>query len=567
MKLKPILHKISSREWMITGIILFAAFVLRSVHIFNVPPGVSNDEVGYFYNAYSIAKTGTDIYGRSWPLMFHIGGWPFMPVPVYILSFVYRFLEPTAFVSRLPNIMFGTLGIFVLMSIVQIVFRNTRLSLVTGAVLAVSPWHMHFSRTGYDGPIAIFFYLVGLLIGSWSVIRGRSIVWMALPWVLAIASHRASSVLAFPVLVVFTLFHWSKFSSKRRYFIEIILVTVIAIASWFLLMRANLAIGGTRSFTQEVSLFDVPVMEKEIIEEIKQSDAPLWVARIFNNKLTYTFRKIRENYLHVFSPQFLFTSGEGDGIYSIWWRGQLYIFDIPMILFGFTYLAVLSYSGAWYIALLILLAPIPAAISSGIYSMRAFLLSYLLPVLIAAGILWWSDAAHRRSRLTGRIMVLVIGLGYMAVVSSYLYQYHFRYPTYGADRWFKADKDLAAIIAVEAHRYTETIVAPAGLDVVLQYAYHNNIHPRIIQEAIAQEKKDEIRLPGGIRFVQACPYGNRPVETFLTSTMIAIVRDSCLETSKPTETIYAPKSMRIFWKIYRGDSMPSNVTAKDARVR
>lgn len=538
---------------MIFWTILLVAFALRTINISYVPPGVTNDEIGYFYNAYSIAKTGEDIYGKSWPLMFHIGGWPFMPVPVYILSFIYRFLEPTSFVSRLPNIVFGTLGIFVLMSLVQVLFKNIRLSLITGAVLAVSPWHIHFSRTGYDGPVAIFFYLVGLLIGSWCIIRGRSIVWMAIPWVLAIASHRASSVLAIPILGVFTLYHWLRFHAKRKYFVEIIVVIAISIFSWLLLMRANTALGGTRSFTQEVSLFDVPMMEKEIIEEIKQSDAPLWVARIFNNKLTYTLRKLRENYLHVFSPQFLFTSGEGDGIYSLWWRGQLYIFELPLLLFGFLYLAALSYAGAWYIAFLILLAPLPAAISSGIYSMRAFLLSYLLPVVIAGGILWWYDAARRWSLLLGRFTLTVIVLGYISVVSSYLYQYHFRYPTYGADRWFKADKDLAAIVIVEANRYKETLVAPAGADVVLQYAYHNKIHPRIIQEAIAQEKDEEISLPGGIHFVRSCPYGNRPVETFLTSTMIAIVRDSCLETSKPTETIYAPKSMRIFWKIYRGD--------------
>lgn len=567
MKLKSTLYRISLQQWIIIGTILLVAFALRVINIFYVPPGVTNDEIGYFYNAYSIAKTGEDIYRRAWPLMFHIGGWPFMPVPVYILSFIYRFLEPTAFVSRLPNIVFGTLGIFVLMSLVQLLFKNTRLSLITGAVLAVSPWHMHFSRTGYDGPVAIFFYLVGLLIGSWCVIRGRSILWMTLPWVLAIASHRASSVLAVPTLGVFTFFHWSRFCSKRKYFIEIVVVISIAIVSWLLLIRAYTAVGSTRPFTQEVSIFDVQTMEKEIIGEIQQSDAPLWVARIFNNKLTYTLRKLRENYLHVFSPQFLFTSGEADGIYSLWWRGQLYIFELPLLLFGFSYLAALSYAGAWYIAFLILLAPLPAAVSSGIYSMRAFLLSYLLPVVIAAGILWWHDAARRRSLRMGRFMLVVIGLGYISVVSSYLYQYHFRYPTYGADRWFKSDKDLAAIVIVEANRYKETLIAPAGVDVVLQYAYHNKIPPRIIQEAIAKENEEEIRLPGGIRFVRSCPYGNRPVETFLTPAMIVIVRDSCLESSKPTETIYAPKSMRIFWKIYRGDSLPGNITTRDTRTR
>lgn len=567
MKLKPILQRISLRQWVIFWTILLAAFVLRSVNISNVPPGVTNDEVGYFYNAYSIARTGTDIYGRAWPLIFHIGGWPFMPVPVYILSFIYRFLEPTAFISRLPNIVFGTLGIFVLMSLVQLWFKNTRLSLITGAVLAVSPWHIHFSRTGYDGPIAVFFYLVGLLIGSWCIIRGRSIVWMVIPWVLAIASHRASSVLAIPILVVFTLYHWSKFRAKWRFFIEMIVIITISTISWLLLMQAYKDLGSTRPFTQEVSIFDLQTMEKEIIGEIQQSDAPLWVARIFNNKFTYTLRKLRENYLHVFSPQFLFTSGEGDGIYSLWWRGQLYIFELPFLLFGFLYLAALSYSSAWYIAFLILLAPLPAAISSGIYSMRAFLLSYLLPVVIASGILWWYETTRRRSLWMGRFILVVIGLGYISVVSSYLYQYHFRYPTYGADRWFKADKDLAAIVIVEANRYKDILIAPAGVDVVLQYAYHNKIHPRIIQDAIAQEKDEEIRLPGGIRFVRSCPYGNRPIETFLASTMIAIVRDSCLETSKPTETIYAPKSMRIFWKIYRGDLLPGNITIKDTSIR
>lgn len=534
------------------GIVGIAAF-LRLVNMPHVPPGVTNDEVGYFYNAYSIAKTGADIYRRPWPLLFHVAGWPFMPVPVYLLSLIYHVVEPGAVSSRLPNIVLGVAGIVVLMAMVQTLFRRRSLSLLSGAVLAVSPWHIHFSRTGYDGSIAVFFYLFGLLIGSWSVARGRSIAWMAFPWVLAIASHRASSVLAVPLLLTFLGFHWRQFFSKRTLFIEMTVIIVITVATELLFVRSYKTLGSARLFTREVSIFDVQTMEKEILGEIQQSDAPVWLARLFTNKATYTLRKLRENYLPVFSPQFLFTSGEADGIYSLWWRGQMYIFELPLILFGFSHLTTVSRASAWYLAFLILVAPLPAAISSGIYSMRAFLLSYLLPVVTAAGILWWHDACRARSLWMGRFAVIVVAVGYSLVVSSYLYQYHFRYPTYGAERWFKAEKDLALFVHAQSSRYEETLIAPAGVDVVLQYAYYTKIDPRIIQEALVRARDDEIRLPGGIRFIRFCAYGNRAVETFLTPTMLYITRDSCQQESDPTEILFAPKSVRVFWKVFRGD--------------
>ena len=44
-------------------LIVLLGFSLRVVALDKVPPAMTHDELGYVYNAYSIAKTGEDVNG------------------------------------------------------------------------------------------------------------------------------------------------------------------------------------------------------------------------------------------------------------------------------------------------------------------------------------------------------------------------------------------------------------------------------------------------------------------------------------------------------------------------
>src|SRR3989344_6142247 len=49
--------------------LIIISLLLRVYKLGEIPPGVTNDEIGYIYNAYSIVRTGKNIYGEQFPLI------------------------------------------------------------------------------------------------------------------------------------------------------------------------------------------------------------------------------------------------------------------------------------------------------------------------------------------------------------------------------------------------------------------------------------------------------------------------------------------------------------------
>jgi uncharacterized membrane protein len=80
--------------------------------------------------------------------------------PLYF--FVLRTLPTdTEFLLRLPSVVFGILGILVMMVITQELYKQTHLSLLVGAWLAVNPFHVFISRTARH--YALIFFIAALI--------------------------------------------------------------------------------------------------------------------------------------------------------------------------------------------------------------------------------------------------------------------------------------------------------------------------------------------------------------------------------------------------------------------
>jgi len=327
------------------------------------------------------------------------------------------------------------------------------------------------------------------------------------------------------------------------------LIILVIISSLYILKTSYERIGNNFHYASEVSLFNTKKMETEVREEIYQSDAPIWISRIFNNKLTYILRVLRENYLHVFSPQFLFTSGEADGVYSLWWRGQMYIIEFPFILVGLLYLSKLSKRSTVFVVTSILISPLPAALSSSIYSMRSFYMVFFLPIIVAGGILYIGNKIKSSSPHLQLFYISFISILFCSVVLSYLYQYHFRYPTYAAEHWFWAEKKLSQYLWNEKDKYNLIAISNGTITTLLHYSFYNSIDPRLVQETIRNEQDGVLTL-GNIHFIRTCYAVD--MSTFITPSMLYITKDTCKHNQEPTSSINLPKSIRSIWKIYDG---------------
>ncbi len=74
------------KRHLVLFLILLLAIVLRFWQLGDVPYGVTHDEMGYIYNAYSISQTGKNVFSESFPFLtwMNMQGWPFLPLPIYL---------------------------------------------------------------------------------------------------------------------------------------------------------------------------------------------------------------------------------------------------------------------------------------------------------------------------------------------------------------------------------------------------------------------------------------------------------------------------------------------------
>lgn len=142
-------------------IILFFAFFLRGYKIETLP-SLNPDEAALGYNAYSLLQTGKDEHGISWPLHFKSfgdfkpGGYIYLDLP-----FV-KILGLTPLAVRLPNLILSVLSIYIIYRLILLTTNNISLSLLSALVLALNPWHIHFSRGAWESSTSLFFIILGV---------------------------------------------------------------------------------------------------------------------------------------------------------------------------------------------------------------------------------------------------------------------------------------------------------------------------------------------------------------------------------------------------------------------
>ena len=158
----------------ILGIILFLAAFLRFYRISSNPPSLYWEEAALGYDAYSILKTGKDWHGNSWPLVAFESFGDYKP-SLYFYAAVpsIALFGLNEFAVRFPSAFFGTLTVL----LVYFLIKERRVALVAALLLAISPWHLQFSRIAFESNVGlalnvffVTFFLKGLKKPSFLII-------------------------------------------------------------------------------------------------------------------------------------------------------------------------------------------------------------------------------------------------------------------------------------------------------------------------------------------------------------------------------------------------------------
>lgn len=163
------------RAWLLLLIVTALALTLRIYRLDEVPPGFFRDEAAIGVDAQSVAETGKDIHGARYPVLFRaLDDWKH-PLYVYGAVASVRALGPTKLAVRLPAAVFGAATVFLLALLALELTRDPRVAIASALFLAVTPWHVQYSRMawesvtlGFSIVLALFlFFRARRLGGSW----------------------------------------------------------------------------------------------------------------------------------------------------------------------------------------------------------------------------------------------------------------------------------------------------------------------------------------------------------------------------------------------------------------
>ena len=338
--------------------IIFLAAILRFYNISNLPPSLGWDEAALGYNAYSLSIDGRDEFGRRLPLDYLESFGDFKPPMYSYLALIpIKLFGLNEFGVRFPSALFGTISVLLTFFVVREVFRKDGLALLSSLFLAISPWHIMLSRGAFEANVASFFIILGTLLFLIALKRKPVfLVFSAVSFALSLYTFNSARVFVPVFTMTLGLIFLKELLKIKKELVLSIIVGVI-----ILIPLANFLFSSQASLRyKEVNIFSDSNIVKISNQEIA-NDGNTIFAKIIHNRRVYYAREYIKHYLDNLNPNFLFIKGDGNPRFSIQDVGQMYLWDLPFLIFGILFLFK-KREGFWIIIpVWLLLGIVPAA--------------------------------------------------------------------------------------------------------------------------------------------------------------------------------------------------------------
>lgn len=320
------------------GAILVLATVVRVYNIVENPPGFFADEASFAYNAYTILHTGKDEFGATMPLFFKSFGEYKLPVYIYSQVPFIALLGLSELPVRLTSAAYGIATVAAVYFLMRVLFRRELPALATAAVLAISPWHIFYSRTGLGDILVHPFYIVlGIAFLVLGTKRPPFLLASGAAFVLALFSYRAGWVLTPPIIAVLILLYHRELIRNWRFSLPAL--AMVALAGITILLHLQ-SVDSDRA--QDLSIFSL------------------------NLSLPDTIKKAWENYRTQFTTDFLFDgTGEGHLRHVVAGSGWIYLWQVPFLVIGVLASLWRPTRAKLLLPALLLIYPLPTASASG----------------------------------------------------------------------------------------------------------------------------------------------------------------------------------------------------------
>lgn len=403
-------------------LIVAIAAVLRLWQLGVVPVSPDWDEAALGYNAYSILKTGKDEYGIWLPRALRSFDDYKPPLYTYLAIPSVAAFGLSVQAVRLPSALAGILAVLGTFLLVRELFQKdkyarTYASLVS-FLLAISPWHLQFSRIAFEANIGITLNIWG----AYALLRGLSSqVWLtvsAFLFGLSLYAYHSERIFA-PLLVGAIVFLWRKelFRNKQKIILPIIvgLITVLPLVPVVFDKTSLIRLQGTSALADKTGLLARSVGKLQ--DDAVSHNA---LGTIFDNRRIVYAQKIVEGYVSHFSLRWLFLLGDNDRHHAPD-NGLLYVWELPFLFWGLFALWKKGGRAATLIFTWFFLAPLAASPTSETpHAIRTLVFLPTFQVFTAMGLMKAYSYIRRNTYLLA-ILVCVL------IIGNIFYYFHMYY--------------------------------------------------------------------------------------------------------------------------------------------
>lgn len=191
--------------WLFVLVLLTAAG-LRFYQLAQVPHGMTWDEAAIGYSGFAIFNTRRDEWLHRLPISFMSFGDYKAPFAIYLNGFFTAIFGMNLWAVRLPFVLAAIATIAGLMLLTEKISQK-KWALAAGVLITFSPWHIHYSRAGFESGMSLAFFIWSLYFFYFYLKQKQKKFWsLGLSTVLAITSiytyHSAKIVVPLSILVL-----------------------------------------------------------------------------------------------------------------------------------------------------------------------------------------------------------------------------------------------------------------------------------------------------------------------------------------------------------------------------
>ena len=389
-------------------LILLLAGILRAWNISENPPELYPDEIFTYLSAKSVVENGHPIQHRL----------PAYGFASYLSASV---LGESPLGIRAPAVFFGLVSILLVYLLAKELFGDTAAALFAAFFMAIIPWHIHFSRVGWESASFLPFLLLSVYLFIYGINRERKLVLIvsfgmfALTFYTYLVAQLYSPLFLSCLLVMY-----------RRYFLRERRVLMTGLIVYFILSAPYIwAIVTVPMFFRKASM----------------------IFTFANGVNSETLSVFGTNYITHFGPDFLFIHGDPNLRHGAG-TGVIYWVMLPFLAAGIVYSAMADRRRNVFYFILFWLAAFPLAAAltdDGVpHAMRSLAGAPVICLLSGRGV---SGLVRTAAGRAGRMYVSYILYAVVVIISlvplyGFSKTYYGDYPIMSAPDWEYGRKKL-----------------------------------------------------------------------------------------------------------------------------